>query len=115
MHKLFPFLCLDDGCLTKTEYEGFSAAPAAIADKIFDKFDPQHNNCLTVNSVSAEYGKMDTNSKSFVVYTCINTHTSILAWRPFHAFYGAYPRCDAAKRGVPSGAILFAYINFIEK
>ena len=25
------------------------------------------------------------------------------------------PRCDAAKRGVPSGALLFAYINFIEK
>ena len=25
------------------------------------------------------------------------------------------PRCDAAKRGVPSGAILFAYMNFIEK
>ena len=24
-------------------------------------------------------------------------------------------RCDAAKRGVPSGAILFAYMNFIEK
>ena len=25
------------------------------------------------------------------------------------------PRCDAAKGGVPSGAILFAYMNFIEK
>ena len=25
------------------------------------------------------------------------------------------PRCDAAERGVPSGAILFAYRNFIEK
>ena len=25
------------------------------------------------------------------------------------------PRCDAAKRGVPSGAILFAYMIFIEK
>ena len=25
------------------------------------------------------------------------------------------PRCDAAKRGVPSGAILFAYMLFIEK
>ena len=25
------------------------------------------------------------------------------------------PRCEAAKRGVPSGAILFAYMNFIEK
>ena len=25
------------------------------------------------------------------------------------------PRCDAAKRGVPSGAILFAKRNFIEK
>ena len=25
------------------------------------------------------------------------------------------PRCDAAKRGVPSGAILFAQRNFIEK
>ena len=25
------------------------------------------------------------------------------------------PRCDAAKRGVPSGAILFAYRNFNEK
>ena len=25
------------------------------------------------------------------------------------------PRCDAAKRGVPSGAILFAWRNFIEK
>ena len=24
-------------------------------------------------------------------------------------------RCDAAERGVPSGAILFAYRNFIEK
>ena len=24
------------------------------------------------------------------------------------------PRCDAAKCGVPSGAILFAYVNFIE-
>ena len=24
-------------------------------------------------------------------------------------------RCDAAKRGVPSGSILFAYTNFIEK
>ena len=24
------------------------------------------------------------------------------------------PRCDAAKRGVPSGAILFAWRNFIE-
>ena len=25
------------------------------------------------------------------------------------------PRCDAAERGVPSGAILFAQRNFIEK
>ena len=25
------------------------------------------------------------------------------------------PRCDAAERGVPSGAILFALRNFIEK
>ena len=25
------------------------------------------------------------------------------------------PRCDAAERGVPSGAILFAWRNFIEK
>ena len=25
------------------------------------------------------------------------------------------PRCDATKRGVPSGAILFADINFIDK
>ena len=25
------------------------------------------------------------------------------------------PRCDAEERGVPSGAILFAYRNFIEK
>ena len=25
------------------------------------------------------------------------------------------PRCDATKRGVPSGAILFAYMIFIEK
>ena len=25
------------------------------------------------------------------------------------------PRCDAAKRGVTSGVILFAYMNFIEK
>ena len=25
------------------------------------------------------------------------------------------PRCDTAERGVPSGAILFAYRNFIEK
>ena len=25
------------------------------------------------------------------------------------------PRCDAAERGVPSGAILFAYRNFFEK
>ena len=25
------------------------------------------------------------------------------------------PRCDAEKRGVPSGAILFAYMIFIEK
>ena len=25
------------------------------------------------------------------------------------------PRCDTAKRGVPSGAILFAYVIFIEK
>ena len=25
------------------------------------------------------------------------------------------PKCDAAKRGIPSGAILFACINFIEK
>ena len=25
------------------------------------------------------------------------------------------PRCDAAKCGIPSGAIMFAYINFIEK
>ena len=25
------------------------------------------------------------------------------------------PRCDAAKRGIPSGAILFAYMIFIEK
>ena len=25
------------------------------------------------------------------------------------------PRCDAAERGVPSGAILFAWMNFIEK
>ena len=25
------------------------------------------------------------------------------------------PRCDATERGVPSGAILFAYRNFIEK
>ena len=25
------------------------------------------------------------------------------------------PRCDAAERGVPSGAILFAQSNFIEK
>ena len=25
------------------------------------------------------------------------------------------PRCDAAERGVPSGAILFAYRIFIEK
>ena len=25
------------------------------------------------------------------------------------------PRWDAAKRGVPSGAILFPYMNFIEK
>ena len=25
------------------------------------------------------------------------------------------PRCDAAKRGVPSGDILFAYMIFIEK
>ena len=25
------------------------------------------------------------------------------------------PRCDAAKRGVPSVALLFAYMNFIEK
>ena len=25
------------------------------------------------------------------------------------------PRCDAAKRGVPSGAILFAYLICIEK
>ena len=25
------------------------------------------------------------------------------------------PRCDAAERGIPSGAILFAWRNFIEK
>ena len=25
------------------------------------------------------------------------------------------PRCDAAKRGIPSGAILFAYTIFIKK
>ena len=25
------------------------------------------------------------------------------------------PRCDAAKHGVPSGTILFAHRNFIEK
>ena len=25
------------------------------------------------------------------------------------------PRCDAAERGVPSGAILFAWRNFIER
>ena len=25
------------------------------------------------------------------------------------------PRCDAAKHGVPSGAILFAYMKFIQK
>ena len=25
------------------------------------------------------------------------------------------PRCDAAKRSIPYGAILFAYINFIKK
>ena len=74
--------------MTKKEYEGFSAAPAAIADKIFDKFDPQHNNCLTVNSVSAEYDKMDTDRKSFVVYTCINAHTDI----SLASFFGTYPR-----------------------
>ena len=25
------------------------------------------------------------------------------------------PRCEAAERGLPSGAILFAFMNFIEK
>ena len=46
--------------MTKTEYEGFSASTPAIADKIYDRFDPSGTNCLTVNSVSSEFSKMDT-------------------------------------------------------
>ena len=45
---------------------------------------------------------------------CILTHLSLasLLWDigKQHS-----PRCDAAERGVPSGAILFAYRNFIKK
>ena len=45
----------------------------------------------------------------------LETKNEFEKW-PLYNFVSVYsPRCDAAERGVPSGAILFAYRNFIEK
>ena len=47
-------------------------------------------------------------------YTSNLTHISLASFLWDIDKYNS-PRCDAAKRGVPSGAILFAYMIFIEK
>ena len=62
------------------------------------------------------------NFERFSIYECVVdnfiflllTHLSLvsLLWDIGKQYS---PRCDAAERGVPSGAILFAQTNFIEK
>ena len=51
---------------------------------------------------------------SGILYSVILTHLSLASFM-WDIGKQNSPRCDAAERGVPSGAILFAYRIFIEK
>ena len=54
----------DDGCVSKKEYEDFSATPPHIADRIYDHFDPTGTNCWTVQTIASQFTIMDEDCRS---------------------------------------------------
>lgn len=49
----------NDGCMSKDEYKKFSAGTPEIASKIYEYFDADNSNCITVDKVAAQFGLMD--------------------------------------------------------
>lgn len=59
----------NDGCVSKKEYEDFSATPPHIADRIYDHFDPTGTNCWTVQTIASQFTIMDEDSNGTATET----------------------------------------------
>ncbi|KAL4219272.1 hypothetical protein ACF0H5_021854 [Mactra antiquata] len=64
----------NDGCMTLDEYKGFSAGTPAIASKIYQHFDPDNSNCLTVEKIADQFALMDTDKNQKVTLTEFKTY-----------------------------------------
>ncbi|XP_060552312.1 uncharacterized protein LOC132713680 [Ruditapes philippinarum] len=56
----------NNGCMTITEYENFSAGGTEVASRIYKHFDVHNTNCLKVSDVASEFAVMDTDKNQKV-------------------------------------------------